>query len=481
MKPDEISQNRCSSASQVEVGRCDSTIDDKLCTVNKSACQIAPKHSKDGTCNVVHDSSSDGMTRYPYCRTLPAFDADQPFRCVLSEEDCTERELAIQLTTFANEDPCYCHQVPTGMCYLTATASAQITTDSSFCAVDAYDCPDAYAFLSATQLLTMESPPRYCRLCERGQNNTSIEQPQYHEQIVEAGGCVASNNPGLLLRCALEYTDCQLSNKESFKSAPQLRAMGIIPCPVDEMQVGRCTSSLDDGDCTNRADSCLIPIKFAVEDSCTVHKDVITGMPTTFGHCQNSEDIRNEIWDNYRCVWQEAECDIPMELWYPASGIKNWFQGCSCEEVVTGGCVYDGEVHCAVSELGCADSSTYRNAKELEADGTVCHLCHPKVRNKAIDMVVDYNIMNNDNNNNNNNNNDTDSILKSDDSIDNKDLLNNNNDNSNNNKNNIMPDQSTKSTGNENLGAIIGGSLGGMFVLTALVTLIYMRNKKRKA
>lgn len=94
---------------------------------------------------------------------------------------------------------------------------------------------------------------------------------------------------------------------------------------------------------------------------------------------------------------------MPRELWYPASGKKNCFRG---------GGGYNGEVYCAVSGLGCDDSGIYRNAMELEAVKIVCHLCHPKIRNKATHIVVNYNIVSDDNDNNNNNNT-NDSILKS--------------------------------------------------------------------
>jgi len=428
VKPDEISQNRCSSASQVEVGRCDSSLDDNLCTYSKTSCQISSKHARDGTCNVIKDSSADSMTRYPYCRVLPEFDPNEPFRCVLSADDCTEKEMAIPITTFAKKDPCYCHHVPTGICYL--STAAKITADSSFCAVEQYDCPEAYRFMSAHQLLNMETPPRYCRLCQQG-----MSKVQLHEQVVEAGGCFKNLN---FMRCALQFTDCSLTNNEIFKSSPEMREMGFVPCPAWEMKGGECTSSMEDIACTNTADSCLLPQKFVSDNSCTMHSDVRTGLPAGFGHCQNSKSIKNSNWENYRCVWQESECDVLNELWYPASGQKDWFRGCKCEDVVTGGCTYNGEVHCAVSERACADPSTFRNAKQLEDDGILCHLCHPKVRVKVIDNIVEV----------------------------------------------MVPDQSPISTStgtgrHVNMGWAIGGGIGGALVLTGAATFFYMRNRKR--
>jgi len=435
VKPDEISQNRC-GALQVEVGRCESAIDDNLCTLSNSACQITSKHNKDGTCNLINDISG-AMTRYPYCRVLPAFDENQPFRCVVSKDDCTDKELFIELTTFSRQDPCYCDHVPTGICYLSAIS--EITTDSSFCAVNEYDCPENYDWMSAQEMLNMNPPPRYCRLCHHSMSNI-----QLHENVVQSGGCFQNST---FLRCALQSTDC-LDN-EIFKSSPEMYELGVMPCPSDEIKGGECTSSMEDISCTNIAESCLLPQKFAYDDSCTIHSDSRSGIPAWFGHCQTNEKIKNSNWDDYRCVWKQSECDVTNELWYPASGQMDWFEGCNCEDVLTGACQYEGKYHCAVSDMGCADPSTYLKSNQLEDIGMICHLCNPKPRTIITNDLSD---------------------TKEDNSISDK-------------QNDIVledPNEpSSKPSIDANTGAIIAGAVGGVFVLTSLAIFVYIRKTKK--
>merc|ERR1740139_1454362 len=179
----------------------------------------------------------------------------------------------------------------------------------------------------------------------------------------------------------MESTDCCTECGEVFKSIAQVRTLGQIPCPAEEISGGRCLSGLDQVECTNRAESCEMPVKFSYDESCSLHSDLKNTMgsePTHFPRCQ-------EIWSTggdyrkHRCVWDKSECDVGPEEYNVVQKPVSWFDGCSCEHVVTGACRSDdGEYYCAVSRDGCEIPDTYITSLKTAEVGLDCRLCQPK-------------------------------------------------------------------------------------------------------
>lgn len=370
VKPNEVERNKCSSISQVEVGRCSSGIDNQICAPSPESCSIEAKYIEDATCNAIQDttdSSQDATTGYPYCN----YDNSNR-RCVISSSHCESGETFFYIKEFEYVEPCPCHNVPTGLCYI---ATMPVTADSSFCAVSAYDCPLGYTWLSAHGLLDLSQAPRTCRLCP--QFSIVPKQPM-HEQVVTSGGCF--KGPDLIQR-ALESTDCPPGSE--FSSSQDLRQdLGIVPLFVDDLSTGRCTSGIDKVKCTGNKSGCQIQVKFVQEDSCTVHSETATGKATLYGQCRESVPEGGN-WRNHRCVWHESECDSPFEIyWYARLPDPSHIDECSCENVETGGCSYlDGsetKYYCAVSSQGCSDPSQYKSTLQLRDLGESCHLCQPQ-------------------------------------------------------------------------------------------------------
>lgn len=367
VKPNDIEQEQCNNPLSVTIGRCNSSIDKFLCATSENGCEVVSKYQRNvGTCNVIQDTlvqSTDPTTRYPLCSRKTGGTTEG--RCVLTEDDCEDGSYQTP-EALPWAESCFCHHVITGMCYL---PSGENDADKSFCATGAYDCPDAYNFMSAPQLLNMDDPPRSCRLCRE----EDLDKNLIHKEVVESGACYSSS--GVFLRCALESTEC--SAPESFKSSVEVVEVGQVPCRTEELQAGYCASSLDTVGCTNKANSCANSAKFESRDSCTLHSDLDTGEPTYFSRCRENRSKGGD-WMKYRCVWQESECNADVEVYFTAAKPLNWFDGCNCEHVHTGGCEYKaGKFHCAVSALGCADPTTYRRAIDMEKMDIDCRLCQP--------------------------------------------------------------------------------------------------------
>lgn len=363
VKAPEIEGNQCSHPEQVGVGRCSSNVDQKVCTVSSEACQIVSKFQFDPDCNIVEDKTTSLGTHYPSCEYE---------RCVVSKDDCEDGETFYGIGELNWIEPCFCDRVPTGMCYLDSVNP--ITMDSSYCAVGEYDCKEAYKFMSAAALLDLEqSKPRNCYLCRKADLITSASK---HEWIVESGGCFSGDG---FLKCALESTECP--EVSQFKSSIELRHLGIVPCRADEMTVGKCTSNLDEIDCTSRPSACYLPKKYEPNDSCTVHSNTLTGDPTYYGMCRESQPAGGDRWKQ-RCVWQESECIDNFEIWWHARLPQStWLSPCNCEDVETGACEYtegsDRLYYCAVSSRGCSDPSSYLTSYEMKVLGHTCMLCQP--------------------------------------------------------------------------------------------------------
>lgn len=372
------STTKCRNPHEVTIGRCTSSIDGYRCSAFSESCGISAKflQSSDETCGVVRTSDTDVLTHYPQCSVLPGSDRPKGRRCVLHSDDCVEGEIFEKTDHLPWLDPCYCYDVPTGMCHLKGVSP--ITAGASFCAVGGYDCPDGYDWMTSAMLLNMIDPPRSCLLCQE----ESVAGKQLHESVVESGGCYANGTS--FLRCALESSECDVDAGELFMSSEQVYEMGHVPCSTDDLAGGECTSGLDTVECTNRAESCKFPPKFVPRDSCTMHSDRATddGDYTWFGRCRTSHTVADHRW----CVWGSAECDAGKgETWYPAELDRNWLDGCNCENVQTGGCRHDGGgagnkgYYCAVSKLGCDDPTSYVSSGVLlEQVGLDCRLCQPR-------------------------------------------------------------------------------------------------------
>lgn len=152
----------------------------------------------------------------------------------------------------SNNQICLCYDVPTGMCYSTSAAVAERSVDTSLCAIGPDDCPLGYDFMTAYELDRLEltgAAPRQCRLCQK----VDIGNYDLHETIVESGGCYSRE--GNYVRCALETTDCDSTQGETFQSSGTLASKGVARCPADIFLGGVCSSSIDQAVCTNRAQS----------------------------------------------------------------------------------------------------------------------------------------------------------------------------------------------------------------------------------
>jgi len=373
--PNEVEENICNSALQLKTGRCSADIDNQNCAANSDACQDSESYDiavKYESCSIIQDTQSSLLganTLYPYC--VSGDDTlESPERCVLNKDDCMFGEDFMAVTTVPWMEPCFCHHVATGMCYL--EFAELLTASSSFCAVGPYDCPEGYLWMSSNELSKMENPPHTCQLCQEEELNSATQ----HEHVVESGGCYADDN---LLHCALESKECKVSTV--FKSTIEMRELGHVPCAADHIEAGYCAAQFDDTGCTNIAEGCEFPDDYMPLETCTIHSDLFNKVPTYFGHCRERSNIRGD-WGKYRCSWQSSECIPTMEEWNHAREPEAFFDGCNCEHVHTGACSYVEEgttnYFCAVSELGCNDPSNYIMAVDVtEKTGMDCRLCQP--------------------------------------------------------------------------------------------------------
>jgi len=378
VKPNKITGNICHHPSQVKGGRCSSSIDGNICAVDPSTCQIKSKFIKDDTCSIIKDDKEliyDALTSFPYCRK------NEEVSCVMSSNECSGTFLSVGDLPWM--DPCLCHNVPTGMCYL--KSAVETTASTSFCAMGDYDCPENYFWESATKLGNRKNPPRTCRLClENDDNSFSVKH------VVEAGACMLPSQR-VDFFCALESKECTGDNV--FKSSRELRLEGHVPCFADDIKGGYCTSTLDDVGCTNIPEGCRYEAKFEPKDTCTMNNPSST-VPTYFGRCREST-VKGGNFKLYRCSWQSSECDSNFELWNEARLPENYSDGCECEHVHTGACKHtdsegNEEYYCAVSVLGCSADDIYIKALDLknQTNPLECRLCHP--RNQRTDSPTAF-------------------------------------------------------------------------------------------
>jgi len=180
-KPSQINNTQICYSPHVKTGRCESSSSDlesepESCTPFSTSCKDPSLYAaSDDTCNIVEDKStkSDKLTRYPHCREKVDVNPDIPYRCVLSQDECIhDREYFIPIGELSQNEPCSCHDVPTGMCY--SSSSEAITNSYSFCAVAEYDCPTGFTFMTAYELSTTSNPPRVCRLCHNDDGSNEL-------------------------------------------------------------------------------------------------------------------------------------------------------------------------------------------------------------------------------------------------------------------------------------------------------------------
>jgi len=257
------------------------------------------------------------------------------------------------------------------MCYKKDTDP--ITTDLSFCAVAEHDCTDGYDFMPAYELNNMDSPPRTCRLCTM----KDLEEYSLHKSVVVSGRCVSDDGEYGL--CALESTDCNDSENETFQSSIQIILQGGSPCRSNAFSGGQCTNA-DVGEvhCTNYKDACVTPSAFFKLSTCMIYSDKAStnDEPMYFGECKKKQDSTGSDEREYRCVWHSSECDEEEEEWTPASKPMDWYDGCKCEDVETGACRdTTGLYYCAVSSDACAVDHTYIPSLEIKEKGIDCRLC----------------------------------------------------------------------------------------------------------
>jgi len=452
VKPNNIDLTICHTPHHVTIGRCKAFEDQNSCLPSVSLCKDPSNWIEmDNDCTIVEDRSTnyDRLTQYPQCRLKGSLEAE-PTRCVFSHDECNTNELKVPMRE--NNIKCLCYDVPTGMCYSSSTGSStQPTALTSFCAVGPYDCGDGYDFMTAYTLSNIANPPRKCRLCQE----EDIGNYNLHETIVQSGGCY--NKDGYYIRCALESTECDDTQDETFRSSARLRKDGVATCPADIFRGGVCTSEVDEVDCTHRKGACQVQEKFEVEDTCSLHSDLTTNEPTYYGECRKIWSTGGD-WTQYRCVWDRSECTDGTEEYNTASKPVSWFDGCGCENVETGACkaADDGSYYCAVSAYACAAGDTYIPSRQTNVLGLDCRLCHPK---RMLDRPTLHpttaghgEVMKNLEQNQNQDSGSSNIVIKKD-------------------VNGGDGDDDTFTTA-----LIYAGSFGGCFVFTSLAVFVYYRN-----
>jgi len=396
--PYEKTNDACTDAEKVGIGRCKSSLDGLHCGPTELSCGATSNFydKSDPTCSLMVDKAAGTLVRttFPACSNLD----EDTWRCVLGlEDDCLDGE-RFTYSRWAEDwgpSPCHCEDVPTGICHYKTTDNDQVesnilTINNSFCAVSPRDCPPDTLWMTARDFEEFQFRTYDCRLCGGSTTHstatttvtTSITAITTY--VVEAGACLEPEASHTVFgvdevdSCALEAVSCPANFQ--FVSSETLKAQGIN-CPLEETKNwGTCASDLNPTECTNKATSCLYNFQPQMGVECDVHGNSETGLPTYFPNCypiaQNEEDKREA-----RCVWGELECDTEIE-WYSKVNISGSRQ-CTCEDVLTGVCKEPstGEYHCAVSPRACTDPASYILQKDLEAEGIAmrCQLCVPEI------------------------------------------------------------------------------------------------------
>jgi hypothetical protein len=185
-------------------------------------------------------------------------------------------------------------------------------------------------------------------------------------------------------RCVLSQASCDDSGMEIYTSPYETNLSCKAP---EDVQVGRCKSSLDDERCGPSEASCGTKSPFyAINDpkcSLVTDKSVGDGTRTTFPTCSNSETSETQ------CVLDESYC-LEGESFTYAKWAEEWGPNlCYCEHVPTGVCYQPkttaGENNltpkysfCAVSQRDCPSDYLWMSARAfLKSDRVTyeCRLC----------------------------------------------------------------------------------------------------------
>lgn len=203
------------------------------------------------------------------------------------------------------------------------------------------------------------------------------------KQSVQAGACMIG---GSLVQCALEATECFKDNDESvdnvhFLSSRQLQTQPgahggtcIERDDTESVRIGMCITENTENNsfCTSSETSCPNGEFDEDVDACSILQDVSApnGAYSLYGQC---DDV---------CVWSAKECTTGT--------FQNATEArCSCEQVQTGACVYNGVAYCAVSEAACDDVSTWEDAASLRTNYQVdCRLCREFDQNPPEDVPL---------------------------------------------------------------------------------------------
>ena len=392
--PYELLTPVCNGPGVVEIGRCLSDLDDKRCAATESSCGVkSPFYENiDPNCSLVADKMKPDVVR----TTFPACKGDYGsdfFQCVLDAEDCLLSE-NVNYAKWADEwgpQKCHCEDVPTGVCYEPQTGiTGKLTAENSFCAVTDLDCPTTHFWMSARDFLSSERATYECRLCD--ETETGAAPPSYPVgACLEGGASPTSFTPSSFTSCALEAPMCP-PGSGGFVSAQRLQDAGLV-CPIERTDNwGVCGSSGDPVECTNKDDSCMYDFRFERNnEECDIHGHSESALPTYFSHCAPRTDLEDRDFRDIRCVWDINECDMATERWEEARLPRDWFPGCTCEDVYTGVCKEPttGEYHCAVSPLGCTDPTSYVPQRMLEERGIdmECQLCAPRASKEAVPVA----------------------------------------------------------------------------------------------
>jgi len=180
---------------------------------------------------------------------------------------------------------------------------------------------------------------------------------------VDAGAC-ADFGP-----CALSSDHCVTVESTGFMSARTVVNSHSGGCKstsrTTKSKIGRCG---EDGPCASVKELCVDP-KFFQQPSveCAVMQDAIKGEKMKYGSCISSEFSA----DKNTCFWSDDLCDDVLSF--------DFDDNCTCDRVRVGACRKKNDfsdIHCAVSGAACDDLQEFLTVVELKAlQVKDCYLC----------------------------------------------------------------------------------------------------------
>jgi len=181
-------------------------------------------------------------------------------------------------------------------------------------------------------------------------------------------------------RCVVSQASCD-SDTEYYKAPYETTAICNSP---DIVEIGRCTSDLDDKRCAPSESACGTKSPFfeSFDPTCSLVKATSDGRRTTFPACSDEDN------DVYQCVLDKNDCFLTEKLDY-AKWASEWGpHECNCEDVPTGVC-YEPQTgisgkltaensFCAVTARDCPDTHFWMSARDFlssERASYECRLC----------------------------------------------------------------------------------------------------------